>query len=132
MPKVRDAMVGNPISVALDTPTYEAMRILVEQNITGLPVVGGDGSIQGIVTEKDMLSLLFGSHEDPGPVEGIMTRDVVCFDADDELVDVCKCLDNNNFRRVPILENGKLAGIVSRKDIIKFILRLRKKDKPSE
>jgi len=129
---VRNVMAGKPITVSPDTPTYEAMRILVEHNITGLPVVAEDGSLQGIVTEKDMLSLLFGSHHDPGPVEGIMTREIACFDVEDELVDVCKCLEDNSFRRVPILDDGKLVGIVSRKDIITLILTLRKQDKSSE
>jgi CBS domain-containing protein len=55
-----------------------------------------------------------------------MTRDVKCFEEDDSLTDVCECLIDSPFRRVPILSGGKLVGIVSRADIIKFILRIRR------
>ena len=129
MLKAKDAMIEDVISVSEDTPTYEAMRVLVDKNITGLPVVSDDMILLGIVSEKDLLNLLFSSHVDAGPVSEFMTRDVVTFDADDELVDVCKCLMDNNFRRVPVVSEGKLVGLISRKDIIKFILKLRKADK---
>jgi predicted transcriptional regulator len=52
-----------------------------------------------------------------------MTKEVVSFNQDDNLFDICECLMNNNFRRVPILDHSKLVGIVSATDIILYILR---------
>ena len=52
-----------------------------------------------------------------------MTRDLTTFDADADALDVCKCLANRSFRRLPVVERGKLVGIVSRADLIMFILR---------
>lgn len=114
-----------PIFVRRDTDIYEAIQILVDNNITGLPVVNDDMTIAGIVTEKDMLRLLYNIKDGHGKVEDYMSEDVVSFDEKDCLVKITDRLINNNFRRVPITSDGKLKGIVSRKDIVAFILKLR-------
>ena len=56
-----------------------------------------------------------------------MIRDSTTFNEEDDLFDIYECLMENSFRRVPILSEGKLRGLISRRDIIKFILKLRKK-----
>jgi CBS domain-containing protein len=56
-------------------------------------------------------------------VADIMTEKVMSFNLDDSLFDVCDCLIENNFRRIPVLNQGRLVGIVSRADIIVFILK---------
>ncbi|MCP4642032.1 MAG: CBS domain-containing protein [bacterium] len=122
----RDAMTTEICSVTEDTPVLDAMRILVEHNVTGLPVVDDEKRLRGIVSEKDMLKLLYEKHLRDEPVSSFMTAEPVSFQADDTLVDICECLIKENFRRVPILEEGKLVGIISRRDIIKYILRVRK------
>ena len=81
----------------------------------------------GIVSEKDMLKLLYGEAIGDRPVSDIMTKDIKTFDEDDDLFDIYECLMENNFRRVPILSQGKLTGLISRRDIIKFIMKLREK-----
>ena len=111
------------------TPIYEAIRILVENDGTGLPVVNDDMTLAGIVSEKDMLSLLYNNEDKPGNVEDFMTEDVVCFDQEDSLVDIAASFIEGHFRRVPIVAEGKLVGVVSRKDIIAYILKLRHKNK---
>ena len=119
-------MTKDVITVSQNTPVYEAMRVLVENRITGLPVVSDDMSLLGMVSEKDMLKLLYETHIQDAPVAEVMTREVVSFDENDDVIDVCECLIDNHFRRIPILSEGRLAGIISRRDIIKFILKLRK------
>ena len=85
-------------------------------------------SLAGIISEKDVLKLLYNLEDKPGKVEDFMTKNPVCFNADDSLIDIAECFIENNFRRVPIVAEGKLVGIVSRKDIITCILKLRHKD----
>lgn len=116
-------MTQNVVAVKRHTPILRAIEILVEQNITGLPVVNDDLSLAGIISEKDMLGLLVDRNNDNANVEDYMTTDVQTFNQNDDLIAICECLVNNTFRRVPILDDdGKLVGIISRKDIIKYIL----------
>ena len=122
--KAKDIMTTDVISVKRQTPIYDAIRTMVDNNITGLPVVNDDMTLAGIISEKDVLQLLY-SYEDlkcEGKVENFMTTAVVAFDLDENLIAVCNCLLKNNFRRVPVVSNGKLAGIITRKDIIKYIV----------
>ena len=125
--KARTVMTTDILFVKRDTPIYEAMRMLVEKNITGLPVVNDDMTLAGVISEKDVLKLLYDIKDKPGKVEDFMTEETCSFDEGDSLVDITECLINNNFRRVPITSAGKLVGIISRKDIIKYILQLRRR-----
>ena len=127
--KAKDIMKGDVITVKEQTPIYEAIRILVEGNVTGLPVVNDEMNIVGIMTEKDVLALLYNIEDRMGKVEDFMTKEVVCFDEEDSLIGIAECLIKGNFRRVPITSQGTLVGVISRKDIIAYILKLRHKDK---
>ena len=127
--KVKDIMKIDLITVNRHTPIHDAIRILVENNITGLPVVNDDMSLAGIISEKDMLGLLYNIEDKPGNVEDFMTEQVIFFDQEDSLIDVAESFIEGNFRRVPIVNDGRLVGIISRKDIIAYILKLRHKDK---
>ena len=130
MLKAKDIMKKKVITVKRDTSIQEAIRILVDNNITGLPVVNDDMTLAGIISEKDMLRflsnldllmLLEDIKKSDATVEDFMTEKVVAFDRDDTVSDVCDCLVKKNFRRVPILSEGEVVGIISRKDLIKYI-----------
>ena len=124
--KAKDIMTTQVISVKRDTPIYEAIRLMVDNNITGLPVVNEDMTLAGIISEKDVLQLLYDCEDlkkgRSSTVQSFMTHHVVSFDQEDNLITVCNCLIKNHFRRVPVVENKKLVGIISRKDLIRFIL----------
>lgn len=125
MVKASTMMKTDVITVTKGEDICEAMRIMVLNNVTGLPVVNNDGTVAGIITEKDVLKLLYSGPDKSGTVEEFMTANVVCFEHDATLADIADCLMMNRFRRVPILRQGKLVGIISRKDIIKYISDLR-------
>ena len=127
--KAKDVMKTSLITVKRETGIHEAIRVLVENNITGLPVVNDDMSLAGIISEKDMLGLLYNIEDKPGNVEDFMTENVVFFDQEDSLIDITESFIGSSFRRVPIMAEGKLVGIISRKDIIAYILKLRHQDK---
>jgi len=119
----KDVMKCGLFTAKRQMPVYEAMEIFATRNITGLPVIDDYMNLVGIVSEKDMLKLLYDPRAEPGKIEDFMTKEVVSFNHDDSLFDVCDCLMNNHFRRVPILHHGKLAGVISRADLIIYILK---------
>jgi CBS domain-containing protein len=116
-------MTKDVITVNKETTIQEAIRIIVENNITGLPVVNSKMQLVGIISEKDVLTLLYNVGSRTGKVEEFMSRNVVSFDIEDNVVDVCDCLVNNHFRRVPIVSGPKkkLVGIITRKNIVQRI-----------
>ncbi len=122
-PLAKDIMKCGLLTIKRQTPIYEAMETIATRNITGLPVVDDYMNLVGIISEKDMLKLLYDPKAKLGKVEDFMTEDVVSFNRDDSLFDICDCLINNNFRRVPILNQGRLVGIISRVDLILYILK---------
>ena len=127
--EAKTIMKTDLVTVNRQTTIYEAIQIMVGNNITGLPVVNDDMTLAGIISEKDVLKLLYNIEDKPGNVENFMTNQVVTFNHDDSLIDIAESFIDNHFRRVPILKNGKIVGIISRKDIIAYILKLRHKDK---
>jgi len=128
IPTPRDIMTKEVISVTKNTPIYEALELFAKQDVSGLPVIDNDMTLIGIVSEKDVLGLLYTEEQDEEKtVEDFMTQPALYFDENENLLDVCAFLKKNVFRRVPITSNGKLIGIVSIRDVIEFILRLRGK-----
>ncbi|MHC4638542.1 MAG: CBS domain-containing protein [Planctomycetota bacterium] len=123
MQKAKDLMTKKVIHVKKDTPILDAVEFLVKRNITGIPVVEEDMSLIGILSEKDVLRL-FSEDDDSEnlTVNEFMTQPAVFFDENESIDDICECLLQNYFRRVPVTSNGKLVGILSRRDIIKIIL----------
>lgn len=121
--EIEDIMTKDVITVNKETSIQEAIRIIVENNITGLPVVNRKMQLVGIISEKDVLTLLYNVGNKTGKVEEFMSREVVSFDIEDNVVDVCDCLVNNHFRRVPIVQGPKkkLVGIITRKNIVQRI-----------
>ena len=120
---IEDIMTKDVITTNEQATIQEATRIIVENNITGLPVVDKKMHLVGIISEKDIMTLLYNVGSIAGRVEEFMTREVVSFDIEDNLVDVCDCLVKSHFRRVPIVSGPKkkLVGIITRKNIIQKI-----------
>jgi CBS domain-containing protein len=116
------------ISVKENTPVYEAVQLVVDHGISGIPVVDGNMTLVGLVSEKDLLRLLREMQDSENKtVSDFMTQPAIHFDEEEDLVDVCDFLMRNIFRRVPITSNEKLVGIISIKDALQYVLQLRQK-----
>lgn len=128
--KAEDIMTKKVITVLATTPIYDALNIFIQKQVSGLPVVDEGGNLVGIITEKDVLELLlYKSIQEKASVGDFMTRIVKHFNREDSALDVCEFLLQNPIRRVPITDGEKVVGIVSRRDIISLILKIRGKVK---
>jgi len=127
-PRPKDIMTKNVITVRRDTPIYEAIELIAERDISGVPVVEDDMTLIGVLSEKDLINLLQDPEgEKEKTVDDFMTQPALFFDEDENLLDICDFLKKNVFRRVPITSKGKVVGVISIRDVIEYILRLRKK-----
>jgi len=124
MLKAKDIMTKEVIYVKRNTPVYEAARLLIKNDITGLPVVEDDMTLIGVVSEKDLLRLIYADEDDNnGTVESFMTQPAACYREDDSLMTIIDFMLFNYFRRVPVTsKDGKLVGIISRPDVLAYIL----------
>lgn len=123
--KTKDIMTKEVICVRLDTPICEAVEIMVNNGVSGVPVVEEDMTLVGILSEQDVLGLLHTYKQERNRTAGeFMTHAVVYFKENDRLLDICHSLRDSSIRRVPVTSDGKVTGIVSRADILRCILKL--------
>lgn len=113
----KDVMQYGVIDIGPKEPVAKAMSLLMERNISGLPVVE-DGRLAGILSDKDILQLACAERYLPGHVEDYMTATAYTFDVDDRISDICRYLAERPFRRVPILHEERLAGMITRRDLV--------------
>jgi len=109
-------------TIAQDQPVKEAVRLLAEKRIGALVVVDGAGDIAGIVSERDIVAnLADGSAELlAAPVSRVMTRDVFTCAPTDTTDQLMAQMTDSRIRHLPVKENGKLAGIISIGDVVKW------------
>ncbi|MDQ6659818.1 MAG: CBS domain-containing protein [Chloroflexota bacterium] len=110
--KVRDIMTTNVITIKEDQTRQQAARLLSQHRISGLPVVNDDNIVLGIVTEYDVLS------KEGKTVADIMTPSVISVGEDTDLEDVRHIFVQERIKRLPVLAQGQLVGIVSRADLV--------------
>jgi CBS domain-containing protein len=124
MLEAKDIMTKQVICIKKDTPIFEAIRLMADNNITGIPVVEDDRTLVGMLSEQDVLRL-FHTYDDEKDrtVNDFMTQPAIHFEEHELLLDVCYCLRDNSIRRVPVTSNGKVSGVISRSDILKCIIK---------
>jgi CBS domain-containing protein len=123
--KVSDVRKSSPIQLQTVTPdhtVHQVIQILCTHNIGALPVLDVEGSLVGIVSERDVLRLC--SREDCDrmlrlPVREIMTRDLVIGVMDDSVDYVMRVMTARRVRHLPILEDRRLVAIISIGDVVK-------------
>ena len=122
MVQAKDVMTKRLMTAQPHAKIIDVINLMVDQKVTGLPVVTEDMRLLGMVTERDILEVLLYDRDIKNrTVSDLMTLDIISFDEDEDLMPILKSLVENNFRRVPILSDQKLAGIISRRDIISFL-----------
>ena len=101
----------------------EAIARMVENNIGSLPVVDSDGRLVGVISERDLIRELHDRGEDfrSCPIQAIMTLDPITCDMDDEVEAVMGQMSERRIAKVPVVDRGTLAGVVSVGDVVKLL-----------
>jgi CBS domain-containing protein len=143
--KASDVMTRDVITVGREASVANAIRLMLDNNISGLPV-SDNGKVVGILTEGDLLrrsetgterqrprwlEILMGPGRMAGEyvrshgrkVEAIMTTDLISVAGDTPLDEVVGLMERRRIKRVPVIEGGVLVGVVSRLDLLRVLLR---------
>ena len=118
----KDVMTKNVVCVRVDTSIRESIELCVQKGISGLVVVDHHDDIIGVVSEKDMLVAYDFLHEVKDPIKDFVSRDIISVSEDTSVDEINKTLLQRNIKRVPVLRGKKVVGIVSRRDVLRYIL----------
>jgi predicted transcriptional regulator len=120
-------MATELISLSPEDDILHAVRVLLDNSISGAPVLDESGKLIGILSMKDCMEIVYNTayHQDwGGKVEQYMSREVEHIEADTSILTAAEKFLNSHFRRFPVLRNGQLVGQISRHDILRALDQL--------
>ena len=117
--KLRDIMSGSVVRINPEESVAVAARILARCNVGMLPVCGGDGRLYGVVTDRDLVTRCVAANRAPNatPVREVMSANVISATADMDASSAAQLMARMQIRRLPVVENGRLCGLVSLADL---------------
>lgn len=117
--QVKDIMNPSVISVKPDDTAADAARLIARHNVGSLPVCGEDGGLRGIVTDRDIVLRCVAAQEDPSKtkVSALMSRNCATVSPQDDARAAAQMMAQSQVRRLPVLENDKVVGILSLGDL---------------
>jgi len=121
---VKDYMAKSLVTFKPDTDVLDAVHELVKHRIAGAPVVDDTGNLLGMLSELDCMKVALhaGYHGDwGGPVSDFMSDGVVTVDAEMNIIDLAAEFIESKFRRFPVVENNRLIGQISRRDVLRAL-----------
>jgi CBS domain-containing protein len=141
----RDVMTSPVITITPDTPVAAVATVLLENRISAVPVLDADGRMTGIVSEGDLLRRADAQTERRRPqwlellldrnvtaadfvkthgnlARDVMTHDVLTVSPDTELSEIASLLERRRIKRVPVVDQGKVVGIVSRANLLRGLV----------
>jgi CBS domain-containing protein len=118
MNSVRDAMTEDPRSIGASASVVEAARLMREDDIGSLPITD-DEELVGMITDRDIALRVVAEAADPTttPVGDVYSQDLISVEPDKDLEEAVQLMARHQVRRLPVVENGRLVGIVAQADV---------------
>jgi len=113
--KVREIMSSRIVCIEQDEPVSAAARLMKRCNIGALPVCDGQNRLRGIVTDRDIVLRCVAEASDPQEqrVRDIMSRGILTVGPEDELSHAVKLMGSDQVRRLPVVDEGEIVGVVT-------------------
>ncbi len=128
MPRIREYMDTVVPTLSPETGIMTAIDFLLRHRVTGAPVVDADEKLIGIITETDLLRLVTEGIQGEPPVEATvaeyMTTDVITVSPTVDIYYIAGMFLTNKFRRLPVVENDKIVGAITRFDLLRVVRAL--------
>jgi CBS domain-containing protein len=153
--KAKDVMTSPVISVEPEVPVLQAVRIMLQRRVSGLPVIDGAGQLVGVVTEGDFLRRAETGTQRRRPrwleflagpgrlaqdyaraharkVSEVMTPDPITVDEEAPLEDIVRLMEKRQIKRLPVVRGTTIVGIVSRANLLHALASVAREAKPAE
>jgi CBS domain-containing protein len=128
MPRIREYMDTVVPTLSPETGIMTAVDFLLHHRVTGAPVVDADEKLVGIITETDLLRLVTEGVQGEPPIEATvaeyMTTDVITVSPTVDIYYIAGMFLTNKFRRLPVVENDKIVGAITRFDLLRVVRAL--------
>ncbi len=118
--EISSIMEEDVIALTEDASIAEGLRRLIDGNVSGFPIIDDGSRIKGIVSERDFVSLVANIVTGKS-VSDVMSSNVVTVKPDTSIEEVAKVMISNDFRRVPIVHQGVMVGVVTTSDIVNYL-----------
>ena len=117
--QVKDLMNPSVVTVEPTASAALAARLISRHNVGSLPVCGEGGRLRGVVTDRDIVLRCIATEDDPAqtPVRDIMTRGCATVSPDADCREATRLMSLHQVRRLPVVENGRLVGMISLADV---------------
>jgi len=125
--KASDFMSTDLVLLTPDMDVNHAIGLMVEHNVSGGPVIGASGELVGILTEKDCFRALFRAHYYRGLLGNVgehMSAPVEVIQADTDVFAMVELFHRSRYRRFPVVADGRLVGLLSRRDVLRAVQSL--------
>jgi predicted transcriptional regulator len=116
-----DIMNKTLLTIRPEASVAEATSTLLSEQISGLPVVDHNDHLVGVITEFALLAMVYDRSVQDHSVAQHMTREVITVDADDPIGRIADLCIVHRVRRLPVMQDGKLVGLIARRDVLKAL-----------
>ena len=130
--RVRDLMTDDPFSLETDATLYDLRESLAEKSIRHVPIVGEEGELVGLISERDMLRMAIAPASElpvsmqadamrASTVSDIMTREVETVGPDDSISLAAQLMLDNKYGCLPVVDGDRLVGILTESDFVRYL-----------
>ena len=121
---VKDHMTKNPLTLPPDMEIQQATHLLIDKDVSGAPVLDKHGRLVGVLTERDCMQVAMQAsyHGEPGGlVEDYMSVNPQWIGPEQSVLTVADLFIKGNFKRYPVVDNGRVVGVISRRDVMRAV-----------